>query len=332
MTQTTTSLSEATAPIELKGVSKRYRLGFWLAKKVQALDALDLKVEQGQIFGLLGPNGAGKSTTIKILMNLVHATQGEVKLFGSHPSDAKARQQVGYLPENPMPYDYLTGREFVTLGAQLAGYDSGKLKKRVDEVLEEVGMTRSANLQIRRYSKGMVQRVAFAQALVGEPKLLILDEPTSGLDPVGRRQIRDIILHEREKGTTILFCTHIIPDIEALCDHVAVLVSGKLRKQGSVHELLTTKAPVMEIGIEGMDRRGINQVFQGTNVEAVHEMSGRFLVRIRGEDSNTLIGKIIEANGRITQVQQVKFSLEDMFMDVVKDAGYKASPGGEIIG
>ena len=331
-TMTEDSKTPSPAPIDLKGVSKQYRLGFWLAKKVQALKSLDLKVDSGQIFGLLGPNGAGKSTTIKILMNLVQASEGEVRLFGLPPSDPKARRQVGYLPENPMPYDYLTGREFVTLGAQLAGYDPKKTKARVEEVLDEVGMTRSAGMQIRRYSKGMVQRVAFAQALVGEPKLLILDEPTSGLDPVGRRQIRDIILKERQKGTTILFCTHIIPDIEALCDHVAVLVSGQLRKKGSVRDLLTTKAPAVEIGLEGLDRAQLESLTGGSAPEAIHELEGRLLVRVKGEGSNGLIAKIIAAGGRITQVQQVRFSLEDLFMDVVKDAGYKASPGGEIIG
>ncbi|MBR2979204.1 MAG: ABC transporter ATP-binding protein [Myxococcaceae bacterium] len=317
-------------PIEFKAVSKQYRLGFWLSKKVQALKSLDLRVEQGQIFGLLGPNGAGKSTTIKILMNLVQASAGEVRLFGASPSDAKARRQVGYLPENPAPYDYLTGREFVTLGAQLAQFPAKEIKKRVDEVLDVVGMARTAGLQIRRYSKGMVQRVALAQALVGAPKLLVLDEPTSGLDPVGRRQMRDIILHERERGTTILFCTHIIPDIEALCDRVAVLVSGKLVQEGGVRELLTTKAPGVEIAIEGIGREALDAL--KVSPEAVHEIGGRLLVRVSGADSNALIGQIIAAGGRVTQLQQVRFSLEDLFMDVVNSAGYTASAGGEIVG
>lgn len=317
-------------PIEFKAVSKQYRLGFWLAKKVQALRSLDLRVESGQIFGLLGPNGAGKSTTIKILMNLVQASSGQVRLFGAPPTDPRARRQVGYLPENPAPYDYLTGREFVTLGAELAQFPSKALKKRVDEVIEVVGMTRSAGMQIRRYSKGMVQRISLAQALVGAPKLLVLDEPTSGLDPVGRRQMRDIILHERERGTTILFCTHIIPDIEALCDHVAVLVSGKLVQEGSVRELLTTKAPGVEIAIEGLARSALDAM--DVSPEAVHEIGGRLLVRVSGDDSNALVGKILAAGGHITQLQQVRFSLEDLFMDVVSSAGYTASPGGEIVG
>lgn len=317
-------------PIEFKAVSKQYRLGFWLAKKVQALNSLDLRVEGGQIFGLLGPNGAGKSTTIKILMNLVQATSGDVRLFGAPPTDPKARRQIGYLPENPAPYDYLTGREFVTLGAELAQFPSKALKKRADEVIELVGMTRSAGMQIRRYSKGMVQRIALAQALVGAPKLLVLDEPTSGLDPVGRRQMRDIILHERERGTTILFCTHIIPDIEALCDRVAVLVSGKLVQEGSVRELLTTKAPGVEIAIEGLARSALDAM--DVLPEAVHEIGDRLLVRVSGDDSNALVGKVLAAGGHITQLQQVRFSLEDLFMDVVSSAGYTASPGGEIVG
>ncbi len=317
-------------PIELKAVAKQYRLGFWLAKKVQALKSLDLRVESGQVFGLLGPNGAGKSTTIKILMNLVQATSGEVRLFGMAPADPKARRQVGYLPENPAPYDYLTGREFVALGAQLAQFPPKALKKRVDEVIGVVGMARAAGMQIRRYSKGMVQRIALAQALVGAPRLLVLDEPTSGLDPVGRRQMRDIILRERERGTTILFCTHIIPDIEALCDRVAVLVSGKMVQEGSVRELLTQKAPGVEIAIEGIARGALDAM--SVSPEAVHEIGGRLLVRVSGDAADPLVGKVIAAGGRITQLQQVRFSLEDLFMDVVSSAGCPAGPGGEIVG
>ncbi len=178
-------------PVELKGLSKTYRLGFWMNRQVRALQDLDLRIEPGQVFGLLGPNGAGKSTTIKILMNLVQPSGGEARLFGLPPKNEQARRQVGFLPENPAPYEYLTGREFVRLAGVLSGLTRHELDGRVNEVLGLVGMERAANLQVRRYSKGMIQRVGLAQALVSRPKLLVLDEPTSGLDPVGRRQMRD---------------------------------------------------------------------------------------------------------------------------------------------
>ena len=221
-------------PIELHGLSKTYRLGFLMNRKVRALDGLDMTIAPGQVYGLLGPNGAGKSTTIKIVMNLVQATSGTARLFGKPPTDTAIRRMVGFVPENPAPYEYLTGREFVQLAADLGGVPQSDVRARTTEVLESVGMTRAADLQIRRYSKGMIQRIALAQAVVHRPALLILDEPTSGLDPVGRRMVRDFILAERQRGTTVLFCTHIIPDVETLCDRVAVLVNGQRVREGGV--------------------------------------------------------------------------------------------------
>src|ERR1700737_3020852 len=222
--------------VEVRGLSKMHRLGFWMKRRVRALQNLDLTIQPGEVYGVLGPNGAGKSTTIKILMNLVQPTSGQAKLFGMPPTFKEARRRIGFLPENPSPYEYLTGREFVSLAGRLAGLSGKTLDKRVREVLGTVGMDRAANLQIRRYSKGMIQRIAIAQAIIHKPRLLILDEPTSGLDPIGRRQIRDLILAEREQGTTVLFCTHIIPGVETLCDRVAVLVGGNRVREGSVKD------------------------------------------------------------------------------------------------
>src|ERR1700687_1187963 len=232
-------------PIEVRGLSKTYRLGFWMSRKVQALKSLDLTVNAGQVYGLLGPNGAGKSTTIKVLMNLVKASSGQARLFGLPPDFKEARRHVGFVPENPAPYEYLTGKEFLKLSGQLSGLSGQTLDKRVKEVLSVVGMERAAGLTLRRHSKGMIQRIALAQAIIHKPKLLILDEPTSGLDPVGRRQMRDLILSEREQGTTVLFCTHIIPDVETLCDRVAVLVGGNRVREGSVKELWSSDAPLL---------------------------------------------------------------------------------------
>jgi ABC-2 type transport system ATP-binding protein len=308
-------------------LSKTYRLGFLMNRQVRALQSLDLKILPGQVYGLLGPNGAGKSTTIKILLNLVQATSGEARLFGLPPQNREARRRVGYVPENPAPYEYLTGREFVTLAGRLAGMSGKELDARVEQVLGMVQMTRAASLQIRRYSKGMVQRVALAQALVSKPSLLILDEPTSGLDPVGRRQIRDLILEERHRGTTVLFCTHIIPDVETLCDRVAVLVGGRRVREGSVSELVSSQATHMEMTVEGVPLERIQAL--GFALERVQALEQRVILRVRDTDSQPLLKQLLELNGRITQLQPTRFSLEDLFLRALEEAR-QGPVGGEI--
>ena len=314
-------------PIEIRNLSKTYRLGFFMNRQVRALQALDLTLMPGQVYGLLGPNGAGKSTTIKILMNLVQPSEGEARLFGMAPTNREARRRVGYVPENPAPYEYLTGREFITLSGRLAGMSGKELDDRVNEVIGMVQMTRAANLQIRRYSKGMVQRVALAQALVSKPDLLILDEPTSGLDPVGRRQIRDLILEERHRGTTILFCTHIIPDVEALCDRVAVLVGGRRVREGSVAELVSAQATHMELTVEGLPLERIQTL--GVELEQARVLENRVLLRVRDADAQRLLKLLLEQGGRVTQLQPARFSLEELFLRALEEA--KQGPvGGEI--
>jgi len=313
-------------PIEVENLAKTYRLGFFLNKEVRALQELALRVEPGQIYGLLGPNGAGKSTTIKILMNLVRPSGGSARVFGQPPESHEARRRVGFLPENPAPYEYLSGREFVTLAGQLCGLSGKELDDRVKQVLGDVGMEKAANLHIRRYSKGMVQRIALAQAIVHRPQLLILDEPTSGLDPVGRRQTRELILAERERGTTILFCTHIISDVEAVCERVAVLVGGRRVREGSVRELLTTQAPVVEVAIEGLSLPQVRGF--GHDLTFAQELEKRVLVRLSAEASQVLLRQVLESGGRVTQLQPTRYSLEDLFLDALKEAR-QGTVGGE---
>jgi ABC-2 type transport system ATP-binding protein len=313
-------------PIEVRGLSKTYRLGFWMSRRVQALKSLDLTVNAGQVYGLLGPNGAGKSTTIKVLMNLVKASSGQARLFGLPPDFKEARRQIGFVPENPSPYEYLTGKEFLKLSGQLSGLSGQTLDKRVKEVLSVVGMERAAGLQIRRYSKGMIQRIALAQAIIHKPKLLILDEPTSGLDPVGRRQMRDLILAEREQGTTVLFCTHIIPDVETLCDRVAVLVGGNRVREGSVKDLLTADAPLFETVLEGV---ALSQVHAwGYQPKYSKEIGERLIVRTSDQEAQSLARKVLGLSGRIIQLQPVRFSLEDLFLQTLTEV--KESVGTEI--
>lgn len=315
-------------PIEVRGLSKTYRLGFFLNRKVRALEGLDMRVEPGQVYGLLGPNGAGKSTTIKILMNLVQPTAGTALLFGLPPEQQAARRHIGFLPENPAPYEYLTGTEFVTLGGRLAGLSGHELDQRVREVISSVGMERGARLQIRRYSKGMIQRIALAQALVHRPRLLVLDEPTSGLDPVGRRQMRDLILEERARGTTVLFCTHIIPDVEALCDRVVVLVGGRQVREGSVQELLTAQAPLMELTLEGVSAEVVGK--WGIAVEYTQAIGQRLLVRAQNAQAQALLQRSVQEGVRVSQLSPVRFSLEDLFLQALAEAGHSNMAGVEV--
>jgi ABC-2 type transport system ATP-binding protein len=319
--------AENTPAIEARKLSKTYRLGFWMNKQVRALQELDLCVQPGQVYGLLGPNGAGKSTTIKILMNLVQSTSGEALLFGKQPQEKDARRHVGFLPENPAPYEYLTGEEFVRLAGRLCGLSGQELDARVKDVIGRVGMARTAGLQIRRYSKGMVQRIGLAQAIVNQPRLLILDEPTSGLDPVGRREMRDLILEERQRGTTVLFCTHIIPDVEALCDRVAVLVNGRLAREGSVQQLLSAEAPVVELTVEGLAPDAIRGL--GHPLEHVQDMTNRVLLRARDAQVQPILRSVLEAGGRVTQMQPTRFSLEELFIQAMSEARH-GTVGGEI--
>ena len=307
------------AVVKLKGLTKTFRLGFWLARKVEALKGLDLEIGAGQIYGLVGPNGAGKSTTIKILLNLVQASSGEATLFGKPPSDGHARRLVGYVPENPVPYEYLTGSEFLGLSGKLAGLTGAELDGRIKAVLGDVEMTQAASMQIRRYSKGMVQRIALAQAMIARPKLLILDEPTSGLDPLGRRQIRDLILSQRAQGTTVLFCSHIISDVEFLCDRVAVLVKGKRVHEGPLRELLKGGAARVEIGLEGLTREAVGAL--GAGLELVQHHEGHALVRIDEASAQELLKKAIGAGAKVTRLAQIQYGLEDLFMKAVSDAG-----------
>jgi ABC-2 type transport system ATP-binding protein len=301
--------------IDAEGLEKTYRLGFFKTASVRALRGLTLKVEAGQVYGLIGPNGAGKSTTIKILLNLVQPSAGKSRLMGIDSRDNASRLQVGFVPENPAPHEYLTGREFVTLSARLARVPSGEVKKRVDETLERVGMTRAAGLRIRRYSKGMAQRVVLAGALVSKPSVMILDEPTSGLDPIGRRLVRDIIFEERKRGTSILFCTHIISDVEAVCDRLSVLLAGQCIREGTVTELLSGQSAKMEVTVDGLS------VTAQEGLEIVSNTGGRTLLRLPEADLSLFLASVLAKNGRVLRVVPAQYSLEEVFMHALQSSG-----------
>jgi ABC-2 type transport system ATP-binding protein len=228
---------EAVAAIELRGLVKDFSVGL-RGVKLRAVDHLDLRVEPGQVYGLLGPNGSGKSTTIKMLLGLLEPTAGECRVFGVPGARVEARRNVGYLPEAPYFYRHLTGRELVRFYGRMCGVEKGALPARIDETLAVVGMSEAANRRVGTYSKGMLQRIGLAQALVHDPRLLILDEPTAGVDPVGSAAISELILKLKAQGKTVLITSHLLGQIEDICDRVAILDRGRLILEGAVQELI----------------------------------------------------------------------------------------------
>src|SRR5215510_4580749 len=224
--------------IEINNLTKDYEVGFWRKRKVRALDGLSLSIDGGQIFGFLGANGAGKTTTLKLLMRLIFPTEGSARILGRDIQDVSMHQRIGYLPENPYFYDYLTAREFLDYCAQIFGYAAATRRKRSADLLARVQLDEKRwDTQLRKFSKGMLQRVGLAQSLVNDPEIVFLDEPMSGLDPVGRREVRDLISSLRDQRKTVFMCSHILSDIEVLCDRVAILKRGRLAQVGYLDEL-----------------------------------------------------------------------------------------------
>ena len=244
------------AAIEILGLEKTYMVGFWRKRPKRALQPLHISVEDGEIFGFLGPNGAGKTTTLKMLMGLVFPTAGTARILGKEWTDPEVKAQIGFLPEQPYFYDYLTAHELLDYYGHLSGVPAKNRKLRVEEVLQRVGLTDIKGMQLRKFSKGMLQRVGIAQAILHKPKLVFFDEPMSGLDPLGRREVRDLMLQLQTDGTTVFFSTHILSDAETLCDRVAIIHKGELRGVGAVEELTKSVQGKVEV------------VWQGTQVPA----------------------------------------------------------------
>ncbi|HXY50192.1 MAG TPA: ABC transporter ATP-binding protein [Terriglobales bacterium] len=242
--------------IDILGLEKTYSVGFWRKRPRRALCPLHLAVEDGEILGFLGPNGAGKTTTLKLLMGLIFPTAGSARILGKEWTDPTVKSQIGFLPEQPYFYDYLTARELLDYYGRLSGVPAKQLKSRIEAVLARVGLPDVSGMQLRKFSKGMLQRVGIAQAILHEPKVVFLDEPMSGLDPMGRREVRDLMEQLKSEGKTVFFSTHILSDAEALCDRVAVIHLGELRGVGAVEELTSGVAGKVEI------------IWQGTMVPA----------------------------------------------------------------
>jgi ABC-2 type transport system ATP-binding protein len=295
--------------ITISNLTKTYKIGFLNRQMRPALVGLDLEVQRGEVYGYLGPNGSGKTTTLKILMGLVHADGGTASVLGS-PLEARGwRDRVGYLPEHPYFYDYLTPAEYLDYAGRLFGLNASTRRQRAAELLQRVGLTAAAHVPLRRFSKGMTQRVGIAQALMNDPEVVFLDEPMSGLDPIGRRMVRDIILALKEEGKTIFFSTHILPDAETLCDRVALLRGGRLLKLGRLDEILGQEAAQMEVLVSG---GRLDALPAGVRRQAIGE-------RWRLEVAEAALGSLLEAvsagGSRILSVQPIRRSLEDYFLE-----------------
>jgi ABC-2 type transport system ATP-binding protein len=301
--------------LKTESLRKTFRVGFW-GRPVTALEQLDLEVHTGEIFGFLGPNGAGKTTTLKILMGLIYPTSGKAWILGHKVGEVAMKQQVGFLPEAPYFYDYLTAEEFMRFYGQLFGLGGPLLSERITTLLSTVGLSDARSLQLRKFSKGMLQRIGIAQALINDPHLVILDEPMSGLDPVGRKEIRDLILQLKTQGKTVFFSSHILHDAEVLCDRVGILIKGRLVALGKVTELIgAASTQSVEVVVEGLDPEGVESL--RTLAEAVIPQGERLLAVLHNQIDEVL--DLIRArSARLISVTPQQPSLEELFMREVR--------------
>ena len=302
--------------IEILGLEKTYSVGFWRKRPKRALYPLHLAVEEGEIFGFLGPNGAGKTTTLKLLMGLVFPTAGSARILGREWTDPAVKAQIGFLPEQPYFYDYLTAHELLEYYGQLSGVAAKQRKHRVEQVLQQVGLRDVRGLQLRKFSKGMLQRVGIGQAILHDPKLVFFDEPMSGLDPMGRREVRDLMEQLKREGKTVFFSTHILSDAEALCDRVAIIHKGEVRGVGAIDDLTSSVQGKVEV------------IWQGTHVPAsikalgaeCHVSGDRVRSVVAESQQDAVIDTLRRERLRLIAVTPVRTSLEAYFFEKLRRA------------
>jgi ABC-2 type transport system ATP-binding protein len=304
--------------IETVELTKDYAVGFWRKRPRRVLDRLSLQVEQGEVFGFLGPNGAGKTTTLKLLLQLVFPTSGEARILGRPPGDLSAKQRLGYLPENPYFYDYLTAEELLKYFGGLLGLQGADRRRRVSALLDEVGIGAERRLQLRKFSKGMLQRVGIAQALLNEPELVILDEPMSGLDPLGRRDVRRLILRLRDRGCTVFFSSHVLSDAEALCSRVAILAKGRLVASGRLSEMLAFGVHGWELVVADL-RDEVLAKHHARISRALPIGAGRFALELPvGTPPEELLSALVAEGAGLVSLNPLRETLEDFFVEKVR--------------
>ena len=294
-----------------QGLAKTFRLGFF-RKRVHAVRDVNLKVHKGEIFGFLGPNGAGKTTTMKMLMGLVFPDRGQLQVLGRAVGDLHAKRNLGYLPETPYFYEYLTPEEFLDFAGQLAGLSRSACRSRRDGLIERVGLQHARGRSLRKFSKGMLQRVGIAQALMGDPALVVLDEPMTGLDPLGRKEVRDLIVALKREGKTVFFSTHILPDVEMICDRVALVVGGRTVSEGPLSSLLSAKIVATEVLLRPQGSNILSQLPVGTDRQDLGED-----VRVELPDTcdvDAFLAQALASGAHVISVQPRRESLEEYFV------------------
>jgi ABC-2 type transport system ATP-binding protein len=302
--------------VEIENLTKDFDVGFWKKKRVRALDNLSLRVNKGEIFGFLGPNGAGKSTTLKLLMHLLSPTSGNARILGEPVESVSMRRHIGYLPENPYFYDYLTPEELLTYMGRLFGLRQGALSQKVNSLLESVGLTQSRSIQLRKFSKGMIQRIGIAQAMINDPEVIFLDEPMSGLDPLGRMEVRRIIVSLKARGVTVFFSSHILSDVEALCDRVAILNRGKLQETGALDEILGVRVEGHEVILKGWTVEALPALKKFS--DETRPMGDRLHLRVSNPEQ--VQGLLLFAFGHkleLISINPIRPSLEEYFFQEV---------------
>ena len=309
-------------------LTKDFAVGFWRKRPYRALDRLTLDVEAGEVFGFLGPNGAGKTTTLKLLMRLVYPTSGRAELLGKPAGDLSAKRRIGFLPENPYFYDHLTAEELLEYFAALFGYRGAERRRRASQLLDEVGVGAERRLQLRKFSKGMLQRVGIAQALVNDPELVIFDEPMSGLDPLGRRDVRALILNLRDQGRTVFFSSHVLSDAEALCSRVAILARGRLVTAGRLTDMLAFQIHGWEVVVSHVGEALVG-VLETAGRRLVRLSEGRYTVELPLDPPpDRFISEVSAAGARLVSVNPIRQTLEDFFVQQVTSPHVRAQSGG----
>ena len=316
--------------ISIDSLTKDYQVGFWRKRPYRALDRLTLEVQPGEVFGFLGPNGAGKTTTLKLLMQLIFPTSGHAEILGRPVGDVSARQRIGYLPENPSFYDYLTAQELLEYFGHLFGYSLADARSRAARLLDRVGIgPERRRQQLRKYSKGMIQRVGIAQALLNDPEVVFLDEPMSGLDPLGRRDVRSLILELRDQGRTVFFSSHILADAEALCSRVAVVAGGRLAASGRLSDILAFQVRGWELVIADLRPDVLARI--GSQVEKATEISPqRYALELPLQAApQQLLSELIATGATLISLNPLRDTLEDYFVRRVAEVGEGARAAGK---